>query len=86
MREDGVLKPPQLHSRLQTQLRIEQGARLAIDRQGVGLATASIQRQHQLRAQPLAQRVGSHQALQLGHQLPITADQQISFDASLDRL
>ena len=46
--EDLLLEPSQLRSGLQPELLDEVGAAGAIDLQGVGLATAPVQRQHQL--------------------------------------
>ena len=54
-------------------------------RQRLALAPGAIQREHELPAQPLAQRLGRHQPLQLAHELATAAHRQIGLDAILDR-
>ena len=54
--------------------------------QGIGLAAAPVEGDHQLGPEPLAQRVGGHQALELGHHLGVTAQGQVGVDPQFQRL
>ena len=59
--EDGPFEPPELVVRLEPELLVEQAPPRAIDVERVSLAAAAIEGQHQLTAQPLAQRVPAHE-------------------------
>ena len=66
--EDRLLEPPQLGVGLDPQLLDQQPAPLAHHLERLRLPAAAIQRQHQVRPQPLSQRM-------LGHQRPRRSDQ-----------
>ena len=55
--EDRLVEVMQLGSRLDPELLDEDLARVAVGLQRVGLAAAAVQREHQLRVQPLAPRM-----------------------------
>jgi len=71
----------QLGPRLDPELVDQHTASLPVGRQGVGLAAAAIQREHQLHVQALSPRVLRRQPLQLGHQLAVPPGRQIRLDA-----
>ena len=82
--EHLLLQPPQLLARLEPQLVGQEAARVAVDRQRVGLAARAVEREHELRAQALAQRVRRHELLQLGDQLGVAAVGQVGLDPPLE--
>ena len=49
--------------------------------EGVRLPAGSVQRQHELLAQALAQRVGAHQRFKLSAQVRMTAEGEVSLDS-----
>ena len=51
----------------------------------VRLAPGPVQRQHELAAQPLAQRMAGHERVQLGDQRAVAAELKLGVDAVLDR-
>ena len=53
------------------------------DLERLRLPAAPVQRQHQLPAQPLAQRVAAYQPVQLGDQLGVVAEHQLRLDPLL---
>ena len=57
MGEDRLVEVVQLGARLDPELLDEDLAGVAVGLQRVGLAAAAVQREHQLRVQPLAPRV-----------------------------
>ncbi len=56
---------------------------LLIDRQRLCLSRAAIEREHQLRAQALAQRVSLHQSRQLANELVVVSEREIRLDTLL---
>ena len=85
MLEDRALELLQRPARLQAQLLPQQLARLPVHRQRVSLPAGPIQREHQLPAQPLLQRVGGDQRLDLPDQLTVGSQRQIGLDPVLQR-
>jgi hypothetical protein len=83
--EDRALELLQQAARLQAQLLPQQLARLPVHRQRVSLPPGPIQREHQLPAQPLLQRVGGDQRLDLPDQLTVGSKRQIGLDPVLQR-
>ena len=71
----------QLGRGLQPQLVRQHLARIAVGGERVGLATAAVERQHQLRAQRLAQRMLRHERLQLADQVRMAAEREVGVDA-----
>ena len=51
----------------------------------LGLASRAVEREHQLAAQPLAQRVLGDQRLELADQLSVAAERELGVDAPLER-
>ena len=83
--EDRALEATQLLARLQPELVDEQAASLLVCRERVRLAPGPVQRQHQLAAQALAQRVLPDEPLELGHELGVPAELEIGVDPLLQR-
>jgi hypothetical protein len=75
--QDVALEPPQLGAGLEAQLVDHHPPGLLVDRQRLGRPAATVQRQHQLAAQPLAQRIPPGELGELGHQLMMPA--QVKF-------
>jgi hypothetical protein len=76
----------ELGARVHAELLDEQFARLAVDRQRVRLATAAIQRQHQLPAQTFTQWVLRDLQFQLGHELTGAATGEIGVDPGVEHV
>ena len=53
--------------------------------QGVGLAPRAVEREHQLRASPLAERLGIHESAQTGNQLLVIAERELGVGEVLER-
>jgi hypothetical protein len=75
----------QLAGGLDADLLDERPARRAIGLERLGLATAPVQRQHQLAAEALAKRLFGDRGLQLCDDVLVAAEHQLRFDASLER-
>ena len=67
LREHPGLQLAKLAARLQPELLDAVPASLAVSLERVGPAPAAVQGEHQLAAQPLAQRVGLHERSKVGH-------------------
>ena len=83
--EDRLVEVMQLGSWLDPELLDEDLARVAVGLQRVGLAAAAVQREHQLRVQPLAPRVLGRELLELGDQLRVAPGGEVGVDAHLQR-
>ncbi len=83
--EDRELQLAQLGSRVDAELLGEDRARTLVGTQGVTLPAGAIQRGHELRPEPFAQRMGLHGCFQLADQLGVAAEQQVRLDAVLER-
>ena len=59
--------------------------RFAVHRQRLDLTAGAVQREHQLRAQPLTQRELAYQRVQLADQLLLVAEREIGVDPVLQR-
>ena len=70
---DHPLEPPQLGTRLDPELIDDQLAPGAHRLERLGLPAGPVQRDHQLAAQLLPQRVLSHQATQIADQVRVVA-------------
>ena len=86
MGEDHRLQPAQLRAGLEPELLDQEPAALAHDLERVRLAAGAVERQHQLPAQPLAQRVLGHERAQLADQVGGVAARQLGRQPLLDRL
>ena len=73
----------ELGARLDPELLDEHLARVAVGLQRVGLAAAAIQREHQLRVQPLAPRVLAGELLKLADQFGVAPGGEVGLDAHL---
>src|SRR6266511_1099771 len=85
MAEDRLLELPQLGSRLETQLVEEDFPRLAIGLERLGLATGSVEREHEEAAESLARRMLRDQGLELADRLFVPADPDLGLDPILGR-
>ena len=83
--KDRLLELVQRRARLDAELVDEQPARLAIDLERLGLSTGAVERSHERRAQPLAQRMLADEHLELGDELGVAAEREVGFDAPLER-
>ena len=80
MVEDGALERLKLGTRFEPAVLDHRVARCAIDLQSVFLATASVQRKHELGAQPLAPRVRTDQRSELGDELEVEPECEVGID------
>ena len=85
MNEDLLVDAAQLRPRIDAQLVGEHAAGRLVQVQRVGLATAGVEGAHQLRAQPLPERILRDQALQLDHDRGVLAAKQVRLDPVLHR-
>jgi hypothetical protein len=85
LREDRPFELAQPVARLDAQLLDELPAGVLVDLQRVGLPVAAVQREHELRAQALAVRVGGDQRLQLADDLRVPAELELRLDELLER-
>jgi hypothetical protein len=83
MRQDRPLKLLKLPARLDAELLDEQPASLAVALERLGLTARSVEREHELAAQPLAQRVLVHERLELGNERARPAQIEFSVEQLL---
>ena len=69
---------------LDAELVVEDLAHLVVDLERVRLAPGAVQREHEVCAQLLAQRVLTHELLEFGDELSVHAALQVGFDAALE--
>jgi hypothetical protein len=74
VREDRLLEPPEVGAGLERQLVREHAPRLVERLEGVGLAAAAVQREHQLPPEPLAERVLLERRANRGDDLAMLSD------------
>ena len=84
--QDRALERAQLGRGVEPELVAERGAKLVVGGERVGLATAAVEREHQLAAHRLAQRVLRHERVQLRDQLAVAAEVEPGVDPRADRL
>ena len=82
--QDRLLELAQRPARLNAEFADEDPPALLIDLERFRLAPGAVEREHQLRAQMLAQRMLSDKPLDLGYQLGVPAQGEISIDAFLE--
>jgi hypothetical protein len=70
---------------LDAELVDERGAGVPVALERFGLAARAVQREHQLRAEPLVQRVVGDETLQLADELGVAAEGEVGVDAGLER-
>ena len=80
MPEDRLLQALQLLARLEPELLDEKRPPLPVGLQGLGLPTAAVQRQHQLRPQPLTQRVPCDERLELADEVLVPSEVEVDRD------
>ena len=82
--EDLGLELAQLRARLEPQLVAHLPSAVAVGLQRLGLPPAAVEREHELAAYALAQRVLAHERLELADHLRVAAERQVCVDALLD--
>ena len=85
LRQDRAFEVAQRRARLDAQLVGQRAPRVLICRQRLRLPAGPVQRPHQLAAQPLAQRVGANERLELADQLGGAPTREVGLEAILDR-
>ena len=75
----------QLRPGLEADLLDQPGPRGAVGLQRLRLAAVAVEREHELAAQPLAQRMLAHERLQLADHARVVAERELRLDAQLDR-
>ena len=83
--QDRSLERLERRGRVDAEL-LDQGApRLLVGLERLGLPARPVQREHQLTAQPLAQRVLRDETLELAHELRVAAEREVGLDPLLER-
>ena len=82
--KDRVLQRTELFARLEAELLRQHVARGPVRRQRLRLAPRAVERPHQLRAEPLAQRVLLDERLELADEIGVPAHFQLGVDAVLE--
>jgi len=82
--QDRLFELAQLHPRLEAELLCETLARAAVHLERLGLPAGAVEREHQLRAQPFAQRLLFGQLLELSDERRMTAGVELGVDSILD--
>ena len=82
--EDAVLQLGEAGRRVDPQLVAERGSQLLEGRERLGVPSLPVQRQHQLAAEALAQRVARHEGLQLPRDVAMAAERELRVDPVLD--
>ncbi len=84
MGQDRLLERPQLRSRHEPELGLERRARVPVRGERVGVPPGAVEREHLLRAQPLAQRMLRDQCVEFADELGMLAEREVGLDAILD--
>ena len=84
--QDGLLQPPELGAGVDAELVGQPAAHVLVGGQRVGRLAAAVQAQHELSVELLLQRMRGNELAQLGHQLAIPAQPQVSVDTQGQRL
>ena len=82
--QDRALELAQLDTRLEPELAAQDSARVAVDIEGVGLPAATVEREHQMPPQTLAQGVLVDQRRQLGGHIIVAPEREIGADPLLE--
>ena len=83
--EDRGLELAELGAGVDAELLDERLARGAVGGERVGLAARAVEREHELRARALAQGLRGDERLELGDELGMTSEREISLDPLLER-
>ena len=82
--QHSALELLQLRARVEPELLAEQDTALTVDGECFGLAVRAIQSQHQLSAQPLAQRVPGDERFEFRHQRLVASEREFSLHSLFD--
>ena len=82
--EDRGLELAELRAGIDAELLDEGLACSAVGSERIRLAAGAVEREHELRARALAQRLGLDERLELGDELGVTAQCEVGVDALLD--
>jgi hypothetical protein len=85
MLEDRPLEPPQLVARLEAELVGKQTPALAVHIESFGLTSRPIERQHQLCARALPERLLPDERLELGDLLTVEPELELRIDPVFER-
>ena len=85
LREDGLLERPEARRRADPELLVELGPQRVVGGERLALAPGSVEREHQLAAQALAQRMARDQQLELADEVGGAAECEVGLDAVLER-
>ena len=83
--EDRGLELLERGAGIEPELLGERVSRRAIRSERVGLTARAIEREHELGAGPLSQRLRGDEGLELGHELGVAAEREVGVDTLLDR-
>ena len=82
--EDRGVHSAQERARLEPELLDEELAAFAVDLERLRLPARAVEGEHQLRPQPLAQRIGADEPLELGDEVGVLPDRQLRLGALLE--
>ena len=85
LREDRPLELLQLDAGLEPELVVQAVPRLPVHLEPLGLPAAAVEREHQLGAKALAERVLGAERLELGNERQVAAERELGVDPLLDR-
>ena len=83
--EDSSLEPTQLRPRLDAERLDERAPRVPVRRQRIGLPAAPVERDHELAAQPLDERMLRDQELEVCDELRVVTECELRLDPLLQR-
>ena len=83
--QDRLLELLERRARIDAELLDERAARVPVDVQRLCLAARTVEREHQLGTEALAERVGGDELLQLSHDVRVPAEGKIGLDPALER-
>ena len=83
--QDAARELPQLRRRLDPELVDEQPTALVVETDRLRLPASPVEREHQLRAELLAQWVSADELLELADECPVRAELQVGGDSPLER-
>ena len=84
LHENRTLELLQLDARLEPELLAKERTCVAIDAEAFDLPPGAVERQHELRAEPLAVRMLGAERLELGHELALPPEGELGLDPVLD--
>ena len=82
--ENRLLELHDRPARLEAELLHQHAPRVLVGLQRLGLPAAAVQGEHQLPAQPLAQRMTGDEGLELGDDLAVASEREVGLDPFLD--